>query len=428
MISPEERSTIRERSMYLLINGLVFHILYLSSNYYGSTLNSVESVYFSWEKDIPFIQWTIIPYLSSWIVFSLQFLLEERKAMLFLLHKRVLFITISSTVCFFVFPLSNAFTIPNLSNDTFRILFETLHSVDKPFNQCPSLHVSYTICAWFVFRDKVKGVGKVALALWFIAICLSTVTTFQHHCIDIVGAIILICITLCIFPEPDEQLKKRHIQIGGVYVCIAMVLLTVYFFTEIWYLLYCSISLFIVACVYFTQSHIFINKRSRIWTLVSVVIFSPYLFCYWFMWKVFKTTKPYGAVTTDILFGRTLTNKEFFNLSKKTTFYVIDLSSELLKNKNISNERYFPFPQLDLIMPSHSDLQKICDILKNIKNKKKKDEKIYVQCTMGFARSAIVIYYYLTQLEKYSHDEALLLITDTRPEVVLSKRWIDLKN
>ncbi len=412
------KSSFQERLLHFGINNILFTVLYIFSNYYASTVEVVNSIYLPWEQSIPFIEWTIIPYFTSCIFFSLQFLIENNREKLYLLSKRVAFVTIMSTTVFIFFPLANSFTVPEKYFNNFKILFDLLYLMDKPFNQCPSLHVSYILCAWFVIKDKIAGVKRVLVVIWFIMICFSTLTIFQHHSIDILGSLILMSITIFIFPGNRWGLKNRGLQIASVYFLLAVSLFTIMLFTSQWYLLYLSISFYSVAVVYYTNNVNFIRKEKGVSSLLYKILFAPYLFGYWFMWAIYKSKKPYGEVLPNFYFGRRLTDKESQKLQEVSNVYVVDLSAELLENKYLSKNNYFSHPLLDITIASTNNLETTYLTIEKIMGAKNPEDKVYIHCTMGYSRSAIIVYLYLTKSLGHSKEYALDKIKKARPEVI----------
>ncbi len=194
----------------LLLFSLVFGLVYMGSLSYASSLHGVPSYAFSFEKYIPFLPWTIIPYLSSGFFFCYVFLQIHSREELFLYLKRLLFITIVAGICFFIFPLQYSVAKPDVPEPTFRLFFWLLHAVDDPYNQAPSLHVALAFAFWTVLGYQ-HSKWRYAIAGWLILVGLSTLTTFQHHIIDLLAGSVLAHLSFVIFPRPEVGFRNRHV-------------------------------------------------------------------------------------------------------------------------------------------------------------------------------------------------------------------------
>ena len=200
----------------LLMFSLVFGIIYNFSLWYAAGLKNVPSFVFSFEGQIPFLPWTIIPYLSSGFFFCAVFFLLKSKEDLSVFLKRVLFMTVVAGIGFVLMPLKNAYIKPDVTNPVFELLFGFLDGVDDPYNQSPSLHVAFAFAFWTVFRD-LKSKWKPVIAVWLILVALSTLTTYQHHLIDIFTGSILAHLTFLIFPSSSPRLVLRNLHAANLY-------------------------------------------------------------------------------------------------------------------------------------------------------------------------------------------------------------------
>ena len=59
----------------LAVLSLAFALLYVVSNRLASGRSDVGAVVFAWEHAIPFVEWTIVPYVSICAFFALSFLM-----------------------------------------------------------------------------------------------------------------------------------------------------------------------------------------------------------------------------------------------------------------------------------------------------------------------------------------------------------------
>jgi len=95
--------------------------------------------------------------------------------------------------------------------------------VDKPFNQLPSLHISYAmllgVSLWDVVASKKRWV-LAAYRLLLTGICtliaLSTVLTYQHHFLDMFGGTVLAVLVLILSNRIRNALVIKHLTLGVI--------------------------------------------------------------------------------------------------------------------------------------------------------------------------------------------------------------------
>ena len=95
-------------------------------------------------------------------------------------------------------PLRYMFERPATTGVT-GLLFEALHAFDMAYNRAPSLHISVLVILWVRFAACALGWLRVALAIWFLLIGVSVLTTYQHYVIDVAGGIFATCSCLRLF-------------------------------------------------------------------------------------------------------------------------------------------------------------------------------------------------------------------------------------
>ena len=181
------------------LNSLLFIFLYKISEIYSKGLNNIPSVYMEWEKSIPFIPIFIIPYMTSGILFAISFFIFNDEKKLITYSKKTATLTILSVILFFIFPLEFSFEKPVVNNFFYKILFKSLAMFDSNFNQCPSLHVSYSFMYIYVFFKELKTKIKYFICIWSFLISISVLFVYQHHFIDYIGGLIMFIIVTIIY-------------------------------------------------------------------------------------------------------------------------------------------------------------------------------------------------------------------------------------
>lgn len=200
-----------------------FTIAYGLSNHLTSARSDIGHGVFDWERAIPFVDWTIVPYLSICGFFAASFFVggdrdvQARHAM------RLLLALALSLMCYAAFPLRFTFERP-VTSGVSGLLFALLSAVDLPYNRAPSLHIGVLVILWVRFAPLRGGARRLALDVWFTLIALSVLTTYQHHVIDIpAGAAVgLLSIALTRRPRPalrrvppKASTRRRNCFVGG---------------------------------------------------------------------------------------------------------------------------------------------------------------------------------------------------------------------
>jgi membrane-associated phospholipid phosphatase len=186
---------------WLACLGPFFYVTYGGANYLASLRAHVPSIVFDWERHVPFLDWTIVPYWSTNAFYAASVFVCATRRELDAHGKRLLTAQIIAVICFIAFPLSFAWPKPETSG-FFGFMFEALGAFDKPFNQAPSLHVALTVILWHLYRRHLPRLAVPLFTAWSALVIVSTMTTYQHHFVDLpTGALLGL---LCVWAWPIE--------------------------------------------------------------------------------------------------------------------------------------------------------------------------------------------------------------------------------
>ncbi len=176
---------------------LFFCLGYGLSLWSASARTHVPTLVFSWERRIPFLAWTIVPYMSTGFFYCGSFFLCRNRFELNTLAWRLLFAQVFAIACFVLFPLQFGLIRPQVDGVE-GLLFHVLQQMDGPFNQAPSLHVAFTVILLAHYTRAIRGILRFPALLLLSLAGLSTLTTYQHHVIDVItGALLgLACLKL----------------------------------------------------------------------------------------------------------------------------------------------------------------------------------------------------------------------------------------
>jgi hypothetical protein len=171
------------RVLYLAATSAVFVCAYALANLWTAQRSDVGQGVFEFERGIPFVAWTIVPYLSVLGFFAASFFVGDRTALE--RHvRRILTDLALSLACYALVPLRFQFERP-VPEGVCGWLFTLLGACDLPYNRAPSLHISVLLILWVRLLPFVPARWQGLLHGWFTLIGVSVLTTYQHHLIDI---------------------------------------------------------------------------------------------------------------------------------------------------------------------------------------------------------------------------------------------------
>jgi membrane-associated phospholipid phosphatase len=203
----------RRALLWMLALGSLFLIGYPAINRYAEVHSVLIAPRFAWEAAIPFLAWTVVPYLLLNLIFPLSFFVCERRRELDVHALRLLGAQLASFTAFLMWPMRRA-QLPPVDESWATGLFEALLAFDRPFNMMPSLHLAVLVIVWDLLRRKSmqhwhprwhRG-WRWLCHLGAAAIAVSTLTTWQHHVLDVSAGVLLgaLCV-LCIRWPPTAN-------------------------------------------------------------------------------------------------------------------------------------------------------------------------------------------------------------------------------
>jgi len=226
----EKKLKIRQQAFALTLCTVVFMTVYNAATWYASSLDQLPSFTFDFERSIPFLPLSIIPYMASGFFFCTVFFSCRDKYQLKILTWRMLFVIIAAGIIFTTTPLKFSFTKPEVSNDILNLPFLFLKIFDSPFNQSPSLHIAFAFIFWSVFRDLARW--RIFLMISLILVGISTLTTYQHHVIDILTGAIVAHISFLVIPYRKSKFEYRNFQFANYYFLSGWILISAGLLTD----------------------------------------------------------------------------------------------------------------------------------------------------------------------------------------------------
>lgn len=414
------RSVTKERFVWMLYMGILFFLLYGATNQYAGITAPHPSLWMAWEKQIPFIEAFIVPYMSSDVMFVIAFFMPYTRLELRVLAARVLFIVMLSCLIFVLFPLQFAFEKPEVAY--FALLFGMLEA-DLPYNQLPSLHISFAIVLWASMRTHFKHRWlKIVTALWLWLIVLSTLVVYQHHFVDLPTGALVGLVALYVFSDQKESIlihsftTPRSLKMALYYIVAAAIFMVLAFWTSsLWSLpfLWFFTALLLVSIIYaFGLNTLLAGKNAKA-SWWQWILFGPYFIGNYLSWQYYRRKLPLmKALKGNVYLGRYPSVEEYRILEKQGIKTALNLATEQqLQKKGLPQIR---LPFLDQTIQSPESLHRGVEYIESHKH-----DGVYIHCTLGLSRSVLLASAWLL-FNGYSLEETQEEIAKARPDYIKS--------
>jgi membrane-associated phospholipid phosphatase len=409
-------------ALWLALLGPFFFASYGFATWFTAQRSNVGSVVFAWERSIPFVPWTIVPYWSIDLLYGLSLFACADRRELDTHAKRLLTAQIIAVACFLLLPLTFTFDRPD-TDGVFGLMFKVLAGFDKPFNQAPSLHIALLVIIWALFARKVAGPMLLVLHGWFVLIGVSVLTTWQHHFIDIPTGALLGFFCLWLWPQgeaspsfaqgwtvdPQRRKLALYYMLGAA---LAASIAVVIAGAALW-LLWVSVALALVAMNYAMLGPMGFQKRDGRLSPAATAMLAPYLAGAFVNVRAWTRDRPAPDHVVDgIWLGRLPTRG---SLAQAKFAGVVDLSCEL--PVDVGDRGYANFPVLDLTLPDAALLKSAADAIERLRS----GGPVLVCCALGYSRSAMAVVAWLLVTGRDTDvGAAIARIERARPRIVLS--------
>jgi protein-tyrosine phosphatase len=379
----------------------LFFFTYGTANELAAAREHVPSIVFGWERHIPFLAWSIIPYWSMDPLYALSLFVCRSRLELDMHARRLVTAQLIAFICFAVFPLR--FAWPKPASTAFAgFLFEILAGFDKPFNQAPSLHIALLVLLWVRFTHHARRIWTSLLHCWFALIAVSVLTTWQHHLIDVpTGALLgLLC---------QRQWLAAYYATGAAAAAAAALVCSG---AGLW-LLWSAVSLAMVALAYLLIGKTAFQKdEGGRMSIASLLLFAPYLTGVWINSRVWtRDSLEPTPIADGVVLGRF---PDASDLAAGNYGAIVDLTAELPAPP--TSVCWRTVPMLDLVAPEPGHLAEAAERIETAR----RQGTVFVCCALGYSRSAATVAAWLAGTGRAAEaKEAIAMLKRRRPRVVL---------
>ena len=417
--TPSGERPWRRALAWLAFLGPFFFATYGLATYLSSQRASVGAIVFDWERHIPFLGWTIVPYWTIDALYAISLFVCANRRELDTHARRLLTAQLAAVACFVAFPLRFTFERPPVGGSV-GWLFDVLGRFDQPYNQAPSLHVALLVILWTLYAGKLDGAWRWALHAWFAAIAVSVLTTYQHHFIDVPTGALLGFACLWAWPMRAPPLRwvitrdprRRTLALRYAAGALACASVAVTARGGALWLLWPALSLALVALAYFALGVAVFQKHEGRLSGAATALLLPYLVGAWLNARSRTGRLRTSNTVADGVRIGPLPSRA--SLRRDGIRSVVDLAAELPVDAR--EARYAAFPVLDLVAADGETLTAAAHAIERARA----HGPVLVCCVLGVSRSASAVAAWLVATGRAPDAaRAIALVRRARPSIVL---------
>ncbi len=406
----------------LIALGVLFYSSYGLSNWLASLRDHVPSIVFGWERAVPFVAWTIIPYWTTNLFYAASLFLCKSAHELSVHVRRLIFVQLIAVACFVAFPLRFSWPKPPTTGLSGR-LFEELAGFDMPFNQAPSLHVALTVILADFYIRRLPRWLRVPFLGWSLLVVISTMTTYQHHFIDLPTGALLGYLIVWALPyeglsplahaQATTQPDRRKLGLRYAAGAALSVLLAALGGGWLWFL-WPAVSLALVALAYlFIGPAVFAKSDDGRIGSAARILLAPYLVGAWINSRLWTWRDPDPIeVAPGLWLGRFPSRARMQGARR-----VVDLSAEMSRPYWAGATRWQSFPCLDLVAPDPRVLARAAREI----GPADPANPVMVCCALGYGRSAATLATWMVVNGTTDNvDDGIARLRSIRPKLAIS--------
>lgn len=399
--------------------GLLFLVAYNVCNRLTGLRPDVGVWAFSWEQYWPVVPALIVPYWSEDLLFVLAPFLCRTREEIAVHRQRVVFCILAGCIGFLLIPLRFAFPRPHVES-VFAPMFAALYSFDPPHNLFPSLHIALRTLLASVFLRAFGGPWRWLTHAWFSLIGISTLVTWQHHLVDVLGGFWLGFIALHLYRFDENsppRASNRAVAIG--YAILAIVCSQIARISWPWTFpfVWPAFAFGVGAFGYGGFGAGIFRKREGHLTWPTKLLVGPLLFLQWLSWIYYRgKSARWNEVTPQVWIGALPTPEIAHAAIAAGVTAVLDLTVEFSEAEPFLKTRYLHVPVLDLTAPTDDQL---AGAVRFIKNESARGI-VFIHCKAGYSRTAGVVGAWMLETGRArSVEEVVAQLEAIRPGIVI---------
>ena len=400
------------------LTSLLFVVVYNVCNQLTHLRSDTTVWAFEWERLWPVVPVMIVPYWSIDLLFVLAPFLCRTREELAVHRQRIVFVIIGGALGFLLIPLRFAFARPEVDG-VFAPWFAALYTFDFPHNLFPSLHIALrTLLADFYVRHS-GGAGRWLVHAWFSLIGVSTLLTWQHHLVDVLGGFWLAGIALHLFrfdaPAPPRARNWTVAVLYGV-GAIACAQLARIAWPWTFILVWPAFALGTAAYGYAGHGSIYLKVQGRL-TPATKLLFAPLLAGQWISWWYYRRQSArWSQLTPRVWLGPVLRENEAGAAVAAGVTAVLDLTVEFSRPRAFDVVRYLNLPVLDLTAPTQAQLAEANAFIE----RESADGITFIHCKAGYSRTAgVAASWLLASGRATDPGDAFDQLIEVRPSIVI---------
>lgn len=181
----------------VIFMGIYTIIYFIGFTFLEATVEPKFIIYSDLDRLIPFCEYFIVPYLL-WFIYvpGVLFYLVHNDRNSFWHMVRMMFVgNMLCLLIYAIFPNGVPPKHPVVADNIFAELVNLIYYTDTPTNVCPSIHVLDTLSAHIALSRSLvardNNAVKASSFIFFILVCIATVTLKQHSIIDVLCSFVL---------------------------------------------------------------------------------------------------------------------------------------------------------------------------------------------------------------------------------------------
>ena len=399
--------------------GLLFTVLYNVCNRVTALRSDVGVWAFEWEHHWPLIRALIVPYWSIDALFVLAPFLCTTREELAVYRRRMVFGIVGASLGFLLIPLHFAFVRPHVEG-VFAPWFAALYGFDLPFNLFPSLHITLRTLLTSWYLRKCTGFWRWPVHAWFSAVGFSTLLTWQHHLVDVLGGFWLAALAIHLYPfdtPPPPRSANRTIAAGYALMAVACSQLARLAWPWTFVFVWPAFAFGVGAFGYGGFGAGIYHKRDGQLTWRTKALLGPLLAVQWLSWIYYRRhSARWDQVTPRVWIGALPTEEDAHAAVAAGVTAVLDLTVEFSETDAFGTIRYHHLPVLDLTAPTPAQLAEAAQFIE----REAAQGIVFIHCKAGYSRTAGAVGAWLLGTgQARSVEEVVARLTAVRPRIVI---------